>query len=102
MSLVVFIFCISFGATGLSISWSFPCQEYNVRASTSNDKNYFIGRFVTGLPNFSRKKNAENRWSLQKEGLQGRQLTDALRVLDCATYLSLATFFNMTFVVFGD
>ncbi|PON91348.1 Transcription initiation factor [Trema orientale] len=54
-------------------------REYNVRASTSNDKNYFIGRFVTGLPNFSRKKNAENRWSLQKDGLQGRQLTDALR-----------------------
>lgn len=54
-------------------------REYNVRASTSNDKNYFIGRFVTGLPNFSRKKGAENSWSLQKDGLQGRQLTDALR-----------------------
>ncbi|XWS19331.1 hypothetical protein CRYUN_Cryun31cG0006000 [Craigia yunnanensis] len=34
---------------------------------------------MTGLPNFSKKKNAENKWSLQKEGLQGRQLTDALR-----------------------
>ncbi|EXB41552.1 Transcription initiation factor IIF subunit alpha [Morus notabilis] len=55
-------------------------REYNVRASTTNDKNYFIGRFVTGLPNFSRKKNAENRWSFQKDGLQGRQITDALRV----------------------
>ncbi|XP_024017836.1 transcription initiation factor IIF subunit alpha [Morus notabilis] len=54
-------------------------REYNVRASTTNDKNYFIGRFVTGLPNFSRKKNAENRWSFQKDGLQGRQITDALR-----------------------
>ncbi|XP_030491180.1 transcription initiation factor IIF subunit alpha isoform X2 [Cannabis sativa] len=54
-------------------------REYNVRASTSNDKNYFIGRFVTGLPSFSKKKNAENRWSLQKDGLQGRQLTDTLR-----------------------
>ncbi|XP_022720691.1 transcription initiation factor IIF subunit alpha isoform X2 [Durio zibethinus] len=54
-------------------------REYNVRASSSTDKNYFIGRFVTGLPNFSKKKSAENKWSLQKEGLQGRQLTDALR-----------------------
>ncbi|KAI4365039.1 hypothetical protein MLD38_021059 [Melastoma candidum] len=54
-------------------------REYNVRASTSSDKNYFIGRFVTGLPNFSKKKSAENRWSAHKEGLQGRQVTDALR-----------------------
>ncbi|KAI4295992.1 hypothetical protein L6164_035985 [Bauhinia variegata] len=54
-------------------------REYNVRASSSNDKNYFIGRFVTGLPDFSKKKSAENKWALQKEGLQGRQLTDALR-----------------------
>ncbi|XP_030973075.1 transcription initiation factor IIF subunit alpha isoform X1 [Quercus lobata] len=54
-------------------------REYNVRASSSNDKNYFIGRFVTGLPNFSKKKSAENKWSLHKEGLQGRQVTDALR-----------------------
>ncbi|PSS04675.1 Transcription initiation factor IIF subunit alpha like [Actinidia chinensis var. chinensis] len=54
-------------------------REYNVRACSSSDKNYFIGRFVTGLPSFSRKQNAENKWSLQKEGLQGRQLTDALR-----------------------
>ncbi|XP_028755319.1 transcription initiation factor IIF subunit alpha isoform X3 [Neltuma alba] len=54
-------------------------REYNVRASSSNDKNYFIGRFVTGLPDFSKKKSAENKWSIQKDGLQGRQLTDALR-----------------------
>ncbi|KAM7495588.1 hypothetical protein LguiB_030197 [Lonicera macranthoides] len=54
-------------------------REYNVRACSSNDKNYFIGRFVQGLPSFSKKKNAENKWSLQKEGLQGRQITDTLR-----------------------
>ncbi|KAG5561283.1 hypothetical protein RHGRI_004344 [Rhododendron griersonianum] len=54
-------------------------QEYNVRACSSNDKNYFIGRFVTGLPSFSKKQSAENKWSIQKEGLQGRQVTDALR-----------------------
>ncbi|XP_024443955.1 transcription initiation factor IIF subunit alpha isoform X1 [Populus trichocarpa] len=54
-------------------------REYNVRASTSSDKNYFIGRFVTGLPSFSKKKNAENKWSLHKEGILGRQITDALR-----------------------
>ncbi|XP_050210371.1 transcription initiation factor IIF subunit alpha [Mercurialis annua] len=54
-------------------------REYNVRASPSSEKNYFIGRFVTGLPSFSKKRNAENKWSIHKEGLQGRQLTDALR-----------------------
>ncbi|KAL8469108.1 hypothetical protein ACS0TY_032083 [Phlomoides rotata] len=52
-------------------------REYNVRASSSNDKNYFIGRFTSGLPNF--KKKNENKWSLQKEGLQGRQVSDTLR-----------------------
>ncbi|KAG6768915.1 hypothetical protein POTOM_024527 [Populus tomentosa] len=54
-------------------------REYNVRASTSSEKNYFIGRFVTGLPGFSKKKNAENKWSLLKEGIHGRQITDTLR-----------------------
>ncbi|KAJ8759715.1 hypothetical protein K2173_009816 [Erythroxylum novogranatense] len=54
-------------------------REYNVRASPSSEKNYFIGRFMNGLPTFSRKKNAENKWTLHKDGLQGRQLTDALR-----------------------
>ncbi|KAL9996834.1 putative transcription initiation factor IIF, alpha subunit [Helianthus debilis subsp. tardiflorus] len=53
-------------------------REYNVRASAASDKNYFIGRFVTGLPSFSKKKN-DNKWSLQKEGLQGRQVSDTLR-----------------------
>ncbi|GAA0159346.1 general transcription factor [Lithospermum erythrorhizon] len=52
-------------------------REYNVRACSISDKNYFIGRFATGLPNFSKKN--ENQWSLQKEGLQGRQITDTLR-----------------------
>ncbi|KAH6837026.1 transcription initiation factor IIF subunit alpha RAP74 [Perilla frutescens var. hirtella] len=51
-------------------------REYAVRASSSNNKNYFIGRFASGLPNF--KKN-EKKWSLQKESLQGRHMTDALR-----------------------
>ncbi|OIV91838.1 hypothetical protein TanjilG_17830 [Lupinus angustifolius] len=54
-------------------------REYNVRASTSNDKNYFIGRFISGLPDFSKKKSAENKWSLQKDGLHGRQVTESLR-----------------------
>lgn len=51
-----------------------------MRACSSTDKNYFIGRFVSGLPNFSKKKNSE-KWSIQKEGVQGRQLSDALKVL---------------------
>ncbi|KQJ96401.1 transcription initiation factor IIF subunit alpha isoform X2 [Brachypodium distachyon] len=54
-------------------------REYNVRANASTDKAFSIGRFVTGLPPFSKKKNAENKWSLHKEGLQGRQLTDKMQ-----------------------
>ncbi|XP_047307938.1 transcription initiation factor IIF subunit alpha-like [Impatiens glandulifera] len=54
-------------------------REYNVRASSSSDKKFSIGRFGTGLPNFSRKQHAENKWTLQKEGLQGRLVTDTLR-----------------------
>ncbi|KAL8170989.1 hypothetical protein V2J09_022793 [Rumex salicifolius] len=54
-------------------------REYVVRACSNNDKNYFIGRFVAGLPNFSKKKSFENQWTLQKEGLLGRQVTDTLR-----------------------
>ncbi|OAY63241.1 Transcription initiation factor IIF subunit alpha [Ananas comosus] len=54
-------------------------REYNVRANATMDKSFSIGRFVTGLPPFSKKKSAENKWSLHKEGLQGRQLTDTLR-----------------------
>uniref|UniRef100_A0A7N0V7E2 Transcription initiation factor IIF subunit alpha n=1 Tax=Kalanchoe fedtschenkoi TaxID=63787 RepID=A0A7N0V7E2_KALFE len=54
-------------------------REYNVRATQANDKHYFIGRFVAGLPKFSKKKTPDNKWLLQKEGLQGRQITDALR-----------------------
>ncbi|XP_060184276.1 transcription initiation factor IIF subunit alpha [Lycium barbarum] len=53
-------------------------REYNVRACSSNDKNYFIARFASGLPKFSKKKN-DSKWTLQKEGLQGRQVTDTLR-----------------------
>ncbi|RDX71321.1 Transcription initiation factor IIF subunit alpha, partial [Mucuna pruriens] len=54
-------------------------REYSVRASSGSDKNYFIGRFVSGLPDFSKKKSAENKWSLQKDGLQSRQVSDTLR-----------------------
>ncbi|XP_062013006.1 transcription initiation factor IIF subunit alpha-like [Rosa rugosa] len=44
-------------------------REYNVRReSTVNNKNYFIGRFGTGLPNFSKTKNpSQNKWSLRKD-----------------------------------
>jgi hypothetical protein len=67
--------------TMISSVWIFPFQEYNVRANATTDKSFSIGRFVTGLPPFSKKKNAENKWSLHKEGLQGRQLTDKMLVL---------------------
>ncbi|KAG8490643.1 hypothetical protein CXB51_013901 [Gossypium anomalum] len=48
-------------------------------SNSSFDNSLIAIGFMTGLPNFSKKKNAENRWSLQKDGLQGRQVTDALR-----------------------
>ncbi|ESW26005.1 hypothetical protein PHAVU_003G083500 [Phaseolus vulgaris] len=66
--------CFDCGATVTRL-----IREYSVRASSGSDKHYFIGRFVSGLPDFSKKKSAENKWSLQKEGLQSRQVTDALR-----------------------
>ncbi|KAK1387837.1 Transcription initiation factor IIF subunit alpha [Heracleum sosnowskyi] len=44
-------------------------REYNVRACSSTDKNYFIGKFVSGLPDFSK-------GCIEKEGVQGRQLCD--------------------------
>ncbi|KAL1198945.1 Transcription initiation factor IIF subunit alpha [Cardamine amara subsp. amara] len=53
-------------------------REYNVRAAPPTDKNYFIGRFVSGLPNF-KKGGSENKWSLRKDIPQGRQFTDAQR-----------------------
>ncbi|KAJ0965200.1 hypothetical protein J5N97_026338 [Dioscorea zingiberensis] len=48
-------------------------REYNVRASANADKVFYIGRFVTGLPPFSKKKSAENKWSLHKDGPHGRE-----------------------------
>jgi hypothetical protein len=74
-----FIFLLGFGI--VQFVDEFLWQEYNVRASSANDKNYFIGRFMTGLPDFSKKKSAENKWSLQKDGLKSRQVTDSMRVL---------------------
>lgn len=58
----------------------FRVQEYNVRSQPVS-KQHFIGRFLQGLPSFSnKKKSAGSKWSLQREGLQGRQLTEALKV----------------------
>ncbi|KAE9461617.1 hypothetical protein C3L33_06474, partial [Rhododendron williamsianum] len=54
-------------------------REYKIRACSSSDKNFFIGRFATGVPIISSKRNAQNKWSLLKEGLLGHQLTEALR-----------------------
>ncbi|AES64460.2 transcription initiation factor IIF subunit alpha [Medicago truncatula] len=54
-------------------------REYNVHASSATDKKYFLGRFMNGLPDFSKKKSAKNKWSLKKDGLKGRQVTDSTR-----------------------
>ncbi|KAJ4876366.1 transcription activator [Raphanus sativus] len=54
-------------------------REYNVRAATPTDKNYFIGKFSSGgLPNF-KKGSDENKWSLRKDIPQGRHFTNAQR-----------------------
>lgn len=39
---------------------------------------------MTGLPNF--KKGSENKWSLRKDIPQGRQFTDAQRVIHVLMY----------------
>ena len=54
-------------------------QEFNVKAHPVS-KPHFVGRFLQGLPSLSRKKSGDPKWTMQREGLQGRQLTDALRV----------------------
>jgi transcription initiation factor TFIIF subunit alpha len=65
-------------------------QEYNVRTQPVN-KPHFVGRFLQGLPTFSKKKTSGTKWTLQREGLQGRQVSEALRVLisaeHCLAYL---------------
>ncbi|KAL6217495.1 hypothetical protein ACLB2K_010712 [Fragaria x ananassa] len=52
-------------------------REYSVWVNTVDEKEYFIGKFSTGLPKFLEKKSCENKWSLCKKktkgGLQGRQ-----------------------------
>lgn len=75
---MAFQVCYWIICSSININHSF--QEYNVRANAITDKTYSIGRFVTGLPPFSKKKNAENKWALHKEGLQGRQITENMRV----------------------
>ncbi|GAB2245890.1 hypothetical protein Droror1_Dr00001383 [Drosera rotundifolia] len=51
-----------------------------MRPSAGNEKNYFIGRFGSGLPTFgTKKKSSDTRWTVKKEGLQGRQVTDTLK-----------------------
>ncbi|GJN08450.1 hypothetical protein PR202_ga26369 [Eleusine coracana subsp. coracana] len=54
-------------------------REYTVRVDTAAEKAYSIGRFSTGLPPLSKKRSAGCRWSLRKEGPQGRQLTGNMR-----------------------
>ncbi|TVU25539.1 hypothetical protein EJB05_28038, partial [Eragrostis curvula] len=62
-------------ACGLALEL-YGMREYTVRVDTAADKAYSIGRFNPGLPPLSKNRNVgNNRWSLHKEGMQGRQLT---------------------------
>ncbi|XP_057989375.1 transcription initiation factor IIF subunit alpha-like isoform X2 [Hevea brasiliensis] len=62
---------------GCGASITHLIRECNIRSSPVSDKNYFIGRFQTGLPNFPKGKDSKNKWFLHK-GLRGQQLKDAL------------------------
>ncbi|KAL2634215.1 hypothetical protein R1flu_005694 [Riccia fluitans] len=53
-------------------------REYTVKHHAPS-KHYFVGRFHQGIPNFAKKKAGETKWTMHKEGAQGRQLTDAQR-----------------------
>ncbi|KAH7298759.1 hypothetical protein KP509_25G058100 [Ceratopteris richardii] len=53
-------------------------REYNIKAYPST-KPFFIGRFLQGVPSFSKKTGVDLKWIMHREGLQGRQVTDALR-----------------------
>lgn len=52
---------------------------------------------MTGLPDFSKKKSAENKWSLKKEALKSRQMTDSLRVLKSVIAFLLCGFLALQF-----
>jgi hypothetical protein len=56
-------------------------QEYSVRVDTAAEKAYSIGRFSTGLPPLSKNRKAGSKWSLRKEGPQGRPQTGNMLVL---------------------
>lgn len=83
--LLAFLCCFNFKILGFRNSrfdgcrccCKFEIQEYSVWVNTVDEKEYFIGKFSTGLPKFLEKKSCENKWSLCKKktkgGLQGRQ-----------------------------
>ncbi|KAI5075755.1 hypothetical protein GOP47_0009831 [Adiantum capillus-veneris] len=53
-------------------------REYNVKAYPTT-KPFFVSRFLQGVPSFSKKKGSDPKWTMHREGLQGRQVTEALR-----------------------
>ncbi|MCO5603869.1 hypothetical protein L7F22_058023 [Adiantum nelumboides] len=57
---------------------NFDLMEYNVKAYPTT-KPFFVGRFLQGVPSFSKKKGSDLKWTMHREGLQGRQVTEALR-----------------------
>ncbi|BBN04947.1 transcription initiation factor TFIIF subunit alpha [Marchantia polymorpha subsp. ruderalis] len=50
-------------------------REYSVKNHVPS-KQFFVGRFHQGIPHFAKKKTGETKWAMQKDGAQGRQLTD--------------------------
>ncbi|KAK7271614.1 hypothetical protein RJT34_27660 [Clitoria ternatea] len=45
-------------------------MECGVCERFGNDKNLFVGSITIGLHDFSKKRRAGNKWSLQKDGLR--------------------------------
>ncbi|PPD81430.1 hypothetical protein GOBAR_DD21637 [Gossypium barbadense] len=66
-----------------------PGDEADERNHSIFHKNFTIGVQF-------KKKNAENRWSLQKDGLQGRQVTDALQLFDRYNFNKVARYKQLT------
>lgn len=53
-------------------------KEFPVRVNQSN-KNYYVGKFLQGMPVFGGKKATGTTWTMHKEAVQNRNISDAAR-----------------------
>lgn len=78
-----FDIALSFHGSASNVAWTciliLSMQEYSVKNHVPS-KQFFVGRFHQGIPHFAKKKTGETKWAMQKDGAQGRQLTDTQKV----------------------